>query len=147
VQVPWDLPDDGVDMVTALSVWTHLDEPDARYYLGEVRRVLRPAGKAILTFFVLDEAYRRSVEGRGRGTGRFHGTPGKRWVFDRPAYASRDWYTTPWARVPEDAIGVAEAGLERLLSGAGMRLAARHDGNWKEIPGLYFQDVLVLEKA
>jgi predicted SAM-dependent methyltransferase len=44
-------------LVTALSVWTHLNEADARFYFKEISRVLKPDGKAIVTFFLLDEQY------------------------------------------------------------------------------------------
>lgn len=52
---PFDLPDDCVDLVYALSVLTHLTEPVTKAWLAEVARVLRPGGLALLTFH--DEAY------------------------------------------------------------------------------------------
>jgi SAM-dependent methyltransferase len=38
-----------MDVVFAASLFTHLLEPDARHYLREVRRVLRPRGTAVLS--------------------------------------------------------------------------------------------------
>jgi SAM-dependent methyltransferase len=52
---PLDLPGGGVDLVYAHSVLTHLTEETAVAWLGELRRVLKPGGIAILTFH--DEAY------------------------------------------------------------------------------------------
>lgn len=42
-------PDDGVDVVFASSLFTHLLEPDAIHYLREIGRVLTSRGKAILS--------------------------------------------------------------------------------------------------
>ena len=142
----WPVEAGGVDLVTALSVWTHLDADDSLFYLEEVSRVLRPGGKAIITFFVLDEAYRESLEKRSDREGRFHATSQNRWIFDQPAYGSNDWLYPSWAKVPEAAIGVTEAGLDRLLSSSGLRLIEKYPGNWKEAPGMYFQDTLIFEK-
>jgi SAM-dependent methyltransferase len=58
---PYPIADASVDIVTAQSVWTHLNEADAMFYFGELARTLRPAGKAIVTFFYLDDGYRESL--------------------------------------------------------------------------------------
>jgi SAM-dependent methyltransferase len=41
--------DSSVDVVFAASLFTHLLEPDSRHYLREVRRVLAPRGRALLS--------------------------------------------------------------------------------------------------
>ncbi len=43
------------DLVLAKSVFTHLLEADARHYLAEIRRVLRPGRGAVVTAFLYDE--------------------------------------------------------------------------------------------
>ncbi len=55
--------------------------------------------------------------------------------------------STEWAKVPERAIGVTEAGLDRLASSSGMKLIDHHQGNRKEVPRVFFQDVLIFQKA
>ena len=50
------------DLVLAKSVFTHLLEADARHYLAEVRRVLRPGRGAVVTAFLYDEAGPRLPE-------------------------------------------------------------------------------------
>jgi SAM-dependent methyltransferase len=134
------------DMVTALSVWTHFVEDDAVFYFREVARALRPGGKAILTFFLLDRTYRDGLSSRTAAPGRFHRTPQDRWIFDRPCDGSGEWLHPGWTKVPESAVGVTEAGLERLLADSGMERIEQHPGNWKEVPGAFFQDVLVFRK-
>jgi SAM-dependent methyltransferase len=143
---PWEVADASIDLATALSVWTHFAEDDAVFYFRELDRVLRPGGRAILTCFLLDAAYRESLPREPGAPGRLHPTDAARWVFDVPARGSRDWLHPAWARVPEEAIGFTPEGLERLGAGTRLRLLASHSGTWKEAPGLYFQDVLVFER-
>jgi SAM-dependent methyltransferase len=144
---PWPLDGARFDVVTALSVWTHLNENDATFYLKEVSRVLRPNGIALITFFILDAAYEQSVPHRSDARGRYNNTPQDRWIFDRPSYGSDAWFHPKWARVPEMAIGVTTDGLGRLLAASGLKIIQRYPGGWKEMPGVYFQDVLILSKA
>jgi len=51
---PYDGPlayrDDSLDVVYAISVWSHFPEDKGKYWLGEVRRVLKPGGVAVLSF-------------------------------------------------------------------------------------------------
>ncbi len=143
---PWPLPDRAFDLVTALSVWTHMNEQDATFYVAEVARVLKPGGRAMITFFLLDDAYRRSLGRRDDGKGRYHNTRRSDWVFDQPSYASDAWFHPAWAHVPENAVAVTPDGLNRLLAASGLRLSEHHQGNWKETPGTYFQDVLIFRQ-
>lgn len=145
-QMPWPVEDHSFDMVTALSLWTHLDEPDARFYIREAARALRPGGKAIVTFFFLDRAYTDSLALRTRKPGRFHATPQDHWVFDQPVRGSDAWFHPRWTEVPEQAVGITPDGLDRLLEDSGLELRCAHAGNWKERPGLFFQDVLIFHK-
>lgn len=142
----WSLESNSVDFLTALSVWTHMNEKDATFYLAEVSRVLKDDGKAIITFFYMDKHYEASLPKRKKETGRFHSTKQENWIFDRKAYDSPQWFTPKWTKVPEDAIGVTETGFNELLKNSGLKVSDYYPGNWKEIPGLYFQDVFVLEK-
>lgn len=50
------LPDASVDRAFAWSVFTHMYEHDIRYYLKEIKRVLKPEGKLFATCFIFDEA-------------------------------------------------------------------------------------------
>jgi SAM-dependent methyltransferase len=140
------LKDADFDFVTALSVWTHFNEQDALFYLQEVRRVLKPGGKAMITFFVLDEIYQKTLGMRSDEPGRYHGTSQKSWIFDRPAHGSDAWFCPSWVNVPEEAIGVTPAGLDRLMATAELELVEKYRGNWKEVPGVFFQDILVFQK-
>jgi SAM-dependent methyltransferase len=143
---PWDVPDDDFDLMLALSVWTHLDEENATFYFREVNRVLKPRGRAIISFFILDKDYEATLPARSGSEGRYHSTHRNRWIFDQPVRGSDAWFTTSWAEVAEEAIGISPKGLDRIVQASGLTVVERHAGNWKEAPGLYFQDVVVLEK-
>ena len=54
---PFPVQDDGVTLLIGWSVFTHLLESQAEYYLDEVARVLRPGGVAIITWFLFEKAY------------------------------------------------------------------------------------------
>jgi SAM-dependent methyltransferase len=145
-KTPWPVEDKSFDMVTALSVWTHLDEDDAVYYFKEVGRVLKEGGKAIITFFCLDEEYENNLHMRSGNEGRYHTSRQDKWIFDQPVRGSVNWLHPPWVEVPEHAVGITSAGFEKLLDSSGMKLVDSHLGNWKEMPGVFFQDVFVFEK-
>lgn len=145
-KIVWPIGNENANLLTALSVWTHLNEEDAVFYFKEITRVLKPGGKAIITAFLMDEEYEKSLRLRSRRKGRYHMTGQDRWIFDVPAYGSDAWFHPGWVAVPESAVGFTRAGLNRLLTGSGLSLIEHFQGNWKEIPGIFFQDVLILKK-
>lgn len=143
----WDIEQNSADLVTALSVWTHLNEEDAIFYFKEIDRVLKPGGKAIITFFLLDsDYYQRSYPLRKDQASRYHNTKQTKWIFDVNAYGSGNWFTTKWAKHAEDAIAITSEGLDKMLSGLNMDLITLYPGNWREASGMYFQDILVFQK-
>ena len=143
---PWPIEDESRDLITALSVWTHLREEHAIYYFKEVARVLKKGGKAIITFFYLDESYEASLPLRSDTTGRYHSTNQLNWIFDESAYGSKNWFTPKWTKAPEDATGISKEALNTLLAESGLKLVKYYPGNWKETPGVFFQDILIFEK-
>jgi len=145
-RLEWPVDTSSFDLVTALSVWTHFNEDDAVFYLKEVKRVLKKNGKAIISFFILDNAYNDSLSKRSEETSQYHMTPTNQWVFDLPAYGSDAWFYPSRAKIPESAIGISEEGLDRLLSSSGLKLVEYYQGNWKETPGIFFQDIVVFER-
>jgi SAM-dependent methyltransferase len=57
---PYD--DDRFDLVVATSVLTHLLESEADHYVAEIKRVLKPDGRALLTLFLLNDESRTLIK-------------------------------------------------------------------------------------
>ncbi|NPD87412.1 MAG: class I SAM-dependent methyltransferase [Asgard group archaeon] len=146
IRKQWQVENESIDMITALSVWTHLNEADAIFYFKEINRVLKKNGKAIITFFVLDDDYYNNLDKRTDDTGVYHNFPKSRYTFDQPCTESNHWFHPKWVKQPEDAIGITNEGIEKLVENTNLKLKKTYVGNWKEHPGLYFQDILIFEK-
>lgn len=137
--VRWPAGNESTDLVTALSVWTHLDPVTATASLAEAARVLRPGGKALISFFIQHGGDRRLPSKSA-----YHRTPPAQWVFDEPV--APGWSTPGWTSLPEQAIAVDRPTLDTLANEAGLQIERIHDGYWREQAGLYFQDIVVLTK-
>lgn len=58
--------DGSFDVVLLASVFTHMLPPDVERYINEIVRVLKPGGRSLITFFLLnDESSALSKEGKG----------------------------------------------------------------------------------
>jgi SAM-dependent methyltransferase len=141
----WPMEDSSHNLITALSVWTHLDERDWRFYLKEVSRVLAPGGRAIISFFILDDLYDAALPKKTGQISRYYPQPENKWIFDAPAYDSEHWKYPSWAAVPEVAIGVSQSAFDEAVAAAGLKVKHYYPGQWKDQPGFFFQDVVVFE--
>ena len=54
--LPFPVEDRSIGLFLAWSVFTHVNELRARFYLNEVARVLRPNGHAFTTWFLFDKS-------------------------------------------------------------------------------------------
>jgi SAM-dependent methyltransferase len=120
------------DVVYAASLFSHLLAEPAANYLAETARVLRPGGKALLSFFVLDFY-------RGPGT-----TISDEYSLDHPlseGVAVRD----PERR--EALVGYSHAAIARLAAEAGLRMARVIPGYWSRRDGISVseQDLVLFE--
>lgn len=147
----WDVEDRTFDVITALSVWTHFGEETAMYYFKEVNRMLKPGGIAIISFFFLDSIYADGLNMRNSNEiGRYHSTKQGVWVFSERVRNSDSWLCPSWVKRPEQAIGVTPEGMrEMIYESPDLRMVEMgyYPGNWKEHPGIFFQDVFVFEKC
>jgi SAM-dependent methyltransferase len=122
------------DFVFLTSVFTHMLPLAMRNYLGEIRRTLRPGGRCLMTFFVLNDAARAAVR-EGRATREF-AHEGEGYFFDV-------------AQNPESAIAYREGDLMRLFEQAGLELRRPIEyGYWTgprgpDAPG---QDIVVVTR-
>ncbi len=130
----WPVEDVSLDAVVACSVFTHLNESDALFYMDLISKKLKSGGCAILTFFLLDKYYdlRKINE--------------TRWKFDLLYPGSDNWYYPSYFEIPESQIGVTEKGIKKLL-GDKLFIQKIFNGSWKNNgTGLFFQDIIIFGK-
>lgn len=96
------LDGDSVDFVLAKSVFTHLQENEARQYLREIGRVLRPGGRALVSVFLF------TLPGEENG------------LFDALPYPATPEARIRWrfASKPEAAIGFEGSLFQRWIADA-----------------------------
>lgn len=127
-------PDTAFDFVFLTSVFTHMLPPDVRHYLTEIRRVIRPGGSCLMTFFLLNDHAREAIR-----SGRTH----------RKFEHEGDGYFYDIEKVHEGAVAYAEEEVLSFLEEAGFQLRIPiHYGRWAGRPGMTFgQDFLVVEPS
>jgi ubiquinone/menaquinone biosynthesis C-methylase UbiE len=129
---PFD--DQCFDFIFLTSVFTHLLPEDTENYLREVARLLRPQGRGLATFFLLNET-QRSLAGQGRNNIDFK--------YGSGLYRTRSEIT------PESAVAYDENFVRQLLVQCGLELAEPvHYGTWSgRSDGLSYQDILLIRRG
>lgn len=131
--------DERFDLALAASVFTHMRPDGTRRYLSEAARVLRPGGRLVCEFFVLDAAALAALaEGRTA------------FALDHEFV---DRSGTPFRgsdpRVPEYNAAIHLDDLKPMIEAAGLRIEDLEFGRWSGRsggPGGWFQDSLTLIK-
>jgi SAM-dependent methyltransferase len=100
------LEDGAADLVLAKSVFTHLVADEARRYLEETRRVLRPGRAALITAFLFEKGS-RTAQGSSRAFPHTEATGRMRW-------RSR--------LMPESGIAYEKLYFAELVEGAGLHV-------------------------
>jgi len=117
------------------SVFTHMHPRDVRHYLQELGRVMRPGGRALITYFLLNEESRAFV------------------AKDLDVVKMRmEWDGDPLCRVadlevPEHATAHDEARMREFTSDAGFSVSEITFGNWCGRPGNGLQDAMLLTRT
>lgn len=125
--------DNSIDFAFAPSVFTHMRANEVAHYLREIHRVLKPGGRAMLTFFILDQIARDLME---------EGLAVLNFDVDLP-----DCFTID-IRTPERAIAFDESQLEALFEGSGLVPDSEiYFGSWSgRASMLDSQDVVIARK-
>jgi SAM-dependent methyltransferase len=130
--------DASFDLVLLTSVFTHMLPPDVERYLSEIRRVLAPGGRCLITFFVLDDEARRSI-----ASGQVE--PMRRFTHDVGGYFVID------PDVPEATLAYAESAVRRMFQQAGLTLREPIEfGGWggaSRARTNHSQDIVVAERT
>jgi SAM-dependent methyltransferase len=126
--------DASFDFVFLTSVFTHMLAPDLERYLAEIARVLKPGGRCLATFFLLNEESRRLI------------------AQDRSAldfkHRRDDGCLTISERDPEEAIAYDEVLILNLFEKHNLEvLQPIHYGSWSGRPRfLSYQDIVLATK-
>ena len=123
--------DASFDFVFLKSVFTHLLPDSIQHYLTEIRRVLKPSGRCLLTIFLLNDESLDLIT-RGESSVPFVQQLGDCRVLD--------------PRYPETAVGIREADFSEWINRAQFRqLPPTHYGSWcGRTRYLSYQDIVVL---
>ncbi|HEV2061686.1 MAG TPA: class I SAM-dependent methyltransferase, partial [Solirubrobacteraceae bacterium] len=103
------------DFAILASVVTHLLETEADHYLAEIARVLRPGGRVLATFFLLNDESRALIA-EGRTSLGFLDPEAHVAVVD--------------VDVPEEAVAYDEAWVRERLEANGLALQDTRYGSW-----------------
>ena len=106
--------DGSMDVVFLTSVFTHLLPEECEHYLAEIARVLRPGGRCLATFFLMNP---ESVGLMRRSDGLF------------PFQEQAGYWTTNPA-TPELAVGLEEDWLRDRLDARGLSITRVERGGW-----------------
>jgi SAM-dependent methyltransferase len=122
------------DFVVLTSVFTHLSGREMRHYLDEVYRVLRPSGRCLATFYLMNDESERLIQERK-----------SIWDLIHPAH---EGFTID-LNCPERCIGFKESLVQEWIGACGLNRLATHYGSWCGRPitaSLSDQDIVILQK-
>ena len=135
----WPVIAESIDVVIAISVFTHLREADAFGYINKIYDILKPGALAILTCHIVEEP--RKQPGF---IFKYNPFLVSLFKFPTPLPTSYNWFTSNPA-LPESGIAMNMAGLNSLIQGKfkveRMMRGSTTGGN-DPLP----QDVVVLRK-
>ena len=120
------------DFAFAKSLFTHLLPPDAENYVKQMARVLRPGGRAWLSFFLLDDEALKRIAA-GQSTLAMQDTSNGYWTVDRSQ--------------PEYALARPERDVLAMIERHGLALAAPIErGSWSGRSAVSYQDSIFVTR-
>lgn len=126
-------PNNYFDIAVATSVFTHMLFEELENYVSEIQRTLKPGGRAMLTFFILDKNSQKYMINSEIN---FPISKGKYYVMDE--------------RVPEANVAYPEEVINELFIQNNLEILLRIPGRWSTAPiyqnSTEFQDTYFIEK-
>lgn len=140
-------PDGYFDVSLATSVYTHLRPYETANYLRETARVMKPGGRILNTFFLLNEESERLLEG---GPRRPELAGGGVLKLDYATEDPRGWrFRAANSAVPEHLLAVHEDDVRRMYEDAGLEIGRILPGHWCGRPreaDEFGQDLVIARK-
>jgi len=132
-QYRFPFPGEEFDFIYLASVFTHLLPLDLEHYMAEVSRMLKPGGKCLATYFLLDPIARQEMES-GRSAINFE--------FAMDGFWTNDPVT------PETGVAYDANVIEPLLQRQSLHHEATHYGMWsgRSDTKLAYQDIVIAAK-
>lgn len=126
--------DNFFDLAFLTSVFTHMHTHDVERYLSEISRVLRPGGRCMITFFLLNEESQGFIN-KGMAT-------------QKLTHQIDDVSFTKDKNVPESAIGFKEDYIKELYKLQNLNIIDPIQyGSWCGRENyLSYQDIIIAEK-
>lgn len=123
------------DFIWLKSIFTHMKPDEVNNYLSEISRVLKGAGKCLITWFILDEESRRLIR-MGKSKLNF-------------AYKFENCLTTNH-KIPEDAIAYDLEEIKRNYEKNGLLIDDIYFGGWSSRKNITqvitSQDIIIARK-
>ena len=132
------------DVVLLMSVFTHMLPADIEHYTNEIARVLKPGGKAMITWFILNDESERLIEEQ---RDRRH-DPAQN-AHDALFSHGEGVYRTTDPKVPEYVIAYREDFVRDVYRASGLEIADPvYYGSWSGRTGTrHNQDVVVAVRS
>lgn len=135
-QYRFPYPDESFDFVFLTSVFTHMLPRDVRHYTTEVGRVLKPTGRCLSTFFLMNPEARQLIDSGAVGSERsFRCNCGEHWTMGQ--------------EVAEAAVAYSEESVRELFRNAGLFVQRVLYGAWCGRPNpssSHSQDIVLAGK-
>lgn len=132
--VRFPVEDESKDVQFSTSLFTHLDFDSAQHYLNEISRSLKPGGKCLNTFFLLDDGARANT---------LNGLTDRVFAFEGKGF----FYYSKYNVLAGTAF--TEDVLRKMYKNAGLKIINPIIfGEWSGRPNKYhYQDIVVAEKS
>lgn len=127
-QYRFPFPDGKFDFVFLTSVFTHLNPEDTDNYLKEIKRVLKPDARVLMSFYLMTDEYAANRKQKRALVTFEHGSH-PYWVND--------------PKVPEAVSAYDETYILGKIREAGLSVDAVYYGGWNAHKGLSFQDIIL----
>ena len=142
--------DENFDVAVAASLFTHLRPFESMRYLSEIARTLKPGGRLVGTWFLINEQSIELIEaGRARHPSMFGATESVLRLDYELEDEQGNRFRAAEAEIPEHLIAAYEEDVRLQHERAGLRVVEVRFGLWsgrEAVPGRLGQDIVVAER-